>query len=361
VRKDFYLFKRGKVWYAQFALPGGKLSVARSTGETNETRAEKWARGKLPDIGKPQTPLKEWAGRFFTSDCPHASRLRIEGRSYGEEHRIHSSKLLAAHILPDPICLIPMENIRKADIFAFRERLVKSNGLNRTSQMVMATLRVIMREALFRELVDKDCFVGIGQLHYQPKPRTALTDAEMRLVLDPAKYADPMHYEATCCAAYTGMRAGEILALTWGAIANGRIHITQSIPANATEVQDPKWHKKRFCPYPSSLSKILEPRRGEPGQYVFHRQNRHMGYKHWAEAIGKAAKGVHLHLLRHTLNTRLLEQGVPEEIVRGWLGWSSAEAQGLYTHRDEYNYANFGGHVDSIMDRLKIGGTNESN
>ena len=358
--KDFYLFKRNKVWYVQFALPGGKRSSAKSTGETNETRAEKWARNKLPDIGKPQTPLGEWASQFFLEDCPHVTRLRIEGRSYGERHRVGSRKHLMAHILPDPIVKIPLENIRKADILEFRERLVKSNGLNRTSQMVMATLRVIMREALFRELVDKDCFVGIGQLHYKPKARTALSDEDMRRVLDPTRYADSMHWEATCCAAYTGMRAGEILGLTWGAINHGKIHIFQSIPVSATEVQDPKWHKKRFCPYPSSLSNIIEPRRGEPGQFVFHRNGKHMGYKHWASAIGKAAKGVHLHLLRHTLNTRLLEQGVPEEIVRGWLGWSSAEAQGLYTHRDEYNYANFGGHVDSIMDRLKIGGTNAS-
>jgi integrase len=361
MRKPYYLHKREAVWYVQFSLPGGKISPAKSSGETNKTRAEDWARNTLPTIGRPDTTLAEWAAPFFGDRCPHVTRLRTEGRSYGEEHRKHSGKLLAAHILPDPICRKKLADIKKADILEFRERLVRNNGACRTSQIVMATLHVIMREALFRELIEKDLFLGIGLIHYNKRKRPALPDAVMSQVLDASRYADPLHYEMTCCAAYTGMRAGEILALSWGVIGGGRIHIMQSIPVNTTTLKDPKWGKKRFCPYPDSLSAIIEPRRGDPEEFVFQYRDSHKGYQKWATALKKAAPSASLHLLRHTLNTRLLEAGVPREIVRGWLGWSSAEAQEYYTDRDAYDYAAYGGNVDAIMGKIRlIGGNNES-
>jgi integrase len=183
----------------------------------------------------------------------------------------------------------------------------------------------------------------------------------MSQVLDASRYADPLHYEMTCCAAYTGMRAGEILALNWGAIGGGRIHITQSMSVKLATIKDPKWGKTRFCPYPDSLSAIIEPRRGAPDELVFQYRDGQKGYQKWAMALKKAAPSASLHLLRHTLNTRLLEAGVPREIVRGWLGWSSGEAQEGYTHREAYDYATYGGNVDTIMGKIRlIGGTNES-
>jgi len=41
--KPFYLYRRNRIYYARFKLPDGRLSPAKSTGETTKGRAERWA------------------------------------------------------------------------------------------------------------------------------------------------------------------------------------------------------------------------------------------------------------------------------------------------------------------------------
>jgi integrase len=95
-----------------------------------------------------------------------------------------------------------------------------------------------------------------------------------------------------------------------------------------------------------------------PDRWVFSNRGGPLGYQHWAAAVrraGRGIQGVSLHTLRHTLNTRLREAGIPDEILRGSFGWSAPDVQDGYTHRDRYDYSGQAAAIDSIF-----GGSHEN-
>ena len=363
-KKDFYLIKRGDVWYAKFRHPvTGEILTARTTGQTYKTLADRWCRLELPKLTMPDLTLAEWAAPFFGQECPHVTRLLEEGRSYKPTSRRDNLRYLTDYILPDPLARHKVANITRADILAFRTRLVARIGKCRSAQMVMSALRVVLREALFRDMILRDPFIGVGQIAYTVKDRTALTMDQLAQVLDPVRYSNPVFWRATMCAALTGMRAGEVRGLQWGDLVGGRIMICRAIPTDGGEASLPKWGKLRTAPYPAALAAILEPARYvfgpvQPTTWVFSIKGGPLGYKHWSAAVRKAGRGIPgvcLHGLRHTLNTRLREAGVPDELLRGSFGWSGPDIQDNYTHREQYDYSAQAAAVDHL-----IGGIHES-
>lgn len=119
----------------------------------------------------------------------------------------------------------------------------------------------------------------------------------------------------------------------------------------------PKWGKVRTCPYPEVLRRLLEPRRGKPGEWVFARGEGTIGYKRWSDALRTAAesaglKDVSLHVLRHSLNTFLRGAGHNDELIRGAFGWSSPDIQDQYTHRQGYDYSGLSSAIDTLLEGL---------
>jgi integrase len=360
VVKSFYLYKRqvkaGVIWYAQFTDPatGKRKGSARSTGQSNKTAAAKWAALEVEktSTGDSTQTLGEWAEPFFGPDCPHAARLRDEGRRYSPAHQANCLSLRTAWISPDPICHKRLCDLLKTDILAFRARLIKKMGKTRTTQRTMSVLQVIVSEAGFHGFITHDLFFKLGQVSYEAKPRTALSLGDLKKILDPGKYQYPVHYEATLCAALTGMRAGEIRALRWGDVSDNTITVSRNAPGSGTDETDPKWGKTRICPYPTTLSSILEPRRGKPEERVFTLRKGHiLCYLTWRRAVSDiGVPGASLHALRHTLNSMLRGSGIPDDVLRGSFGWSDASTQEGYTHRETYDYSDQKKAIDKLFE-----------
>lgn len=388
LQKDFYLFPRARVkgrpiWYVQFRDPQTrKLGTARSSRLTNETAAEKWARSEYEKLAEasrfPAMTLRDWADRFFREkDCPHVGRLKLEGKHYAERTREGNRRLLESYLLPDPIMDLPVARVRRPDVLAFRDRLIALVGRCRTAQAAMAALRIILREALFRELTDVDPFAGVGQVHYEATARGALSREAVLALLDRKRWTDQLFWEATRVAAATGMRAGEVRALQWGDLRPPVILVRRNLPGESTKPDLPKWGKVRVCPYPASLQKLLEGRRGKAGEWVFARAEGPIGYKRWAIALRDAARAARdaaleaggevpayvaelprasLHVLRHSLNTALRGQGHHDELLRGAFGWSSAGIHEDYTHREGYDYSGLSASIDEFWKGANDGG-----
>jgi integrase len=363
VTKPFYLIKVGEIWYAKIRDPHtNEIHTKRSTGQTNKTRAENWARLEHEKLvaraGRPDITLGEWADKFFVDGCPHGDRVRLEGRHYGDRTEANYLRTLRA-IRPDPLFVRPISSLRRADLLAFRSRLVARFGIRRVAQSSYAVVRLIIREALFHEIIDRDPTAGIGQVSVPAKRRRALSLDEIRLLLNPDLYLDRLHYEATLCAATTGMRAGEVRALRWADLDGTRIKIRWNLPAESTELVPPKWGKVRVTAYPSILAQELEPRRGPDEGWVFSVRGGLMGYKRWLAAVQRAAKlakigAISLHGLRHSLLTLLRAQGIPDEHLKGSFGWSGPSMIENYTHRDLYDHQPQAKLVDTL-----IGGRDE--
>lgn len=359
MRKPFYLHKRGRVWYVQFVLPSGELASAKSSGLTNKTAAEAWARKRASEFAERRTDLSfgEWSAPFFSPDCPHSKRLAEEGRKLSPYSLRVNRGIFERYIKPDEaLARVPLADLRRADLLAFRSRLVAARGVCRTAQAAMGLVRIIVREALYQELIDRDPTVGIATIRYEKQRRLALKPEAILAVLRPELFEDRVHYEMSLLAAATGMRAGEVRALRWGDIDfdAGAITVSRAYKGDMDVVGSTKSGKARTCPLPAVVSLVLLPRRGEPEALVFSRARSQVGYQGWARAFAKAAAaggapGLTLHGLRHSLNTALRDAGVPDEKIRAWLGWSDPSIQDNYTHRSLYDLSDAAGVVDGLF------------
>lgn len=358
MKLPFYLSARARkggkpIWYVRFPRPDGSISVARSSGQTNREAAAEWARKELAKAQAPtSSTVREWAERFFRPKCPHGDRMRLEGKLYGDRTEKNYKRQLDA-IISDPVFDLNLQTLRRGDLLAFRSRMAARYGARRIAQLSYSILRLIIREAVYHEMIDHDPTAGIGQIKVEGKRRKAFSADDIRKLLDPAQYPNRLHYEATFTAALTGLRAGEVRALQWDDLdeQKGVIRVTRNLPANDTEAKLPKWGKVRITAYPKALQKVLEPRRGVG--WVFMGPDGVMGYARWAMAFRRAAKaaqieGATLHGLRHSLLTMLRDQGIPDEKLRAAFGWTGSVIE-TYTHRDLYDYAPQAKAIDSLL------------
>lgn len=347
LQKNFYLSKRGKVWYARLRDPSTrKIGVMHSTGHGNRTRAEAFAAAeyeKLEKIaGSCAKPLSEWAGQFYGEKCPHVSRLRIEGKHIADSTIAQNRGYIENYILKDDICRLKLGVVSRADVMAFRDRLIEAKGQSRTAQMIYGVLRVVLNEALERGLIPSSPTSGLKKIAYTKQPRAALPVADIQRILLVEHWRDLNAWRAIMTAAMTGMRAGEVRGLEWGDVdeKRRRIYIRHNIPCHASEVTVPKWGKERVTIYPAKLREVLEPLRQDDG-YVFAVEGKAVGYDALSNALEsacvKAKVRATMHQLRHSLNTHLRGAGLPDDLLRGSFGWSSSAVHDGYTHRELYN------------------------
>ena len=153
-----------------------------------------------------------------------------------------------------------------------------------------------------------------------------LTGEEERKLLD---NATPYIQDIAVFALNTGLRIGEILALTWEQV---------ELEKNLLNVFAHKTHKIRPVPLNTEARRVLE-------FWAIGRKNEFVFYNHetgkpfvdlktgFALACRKAGiEGVTWHKLRHTFASRLLDRGVDIVTVQQLLGHSTVTVTMRYTH-----------------------------
>jgi len=373
--EDFYVFRRAgrDNLYVQFRNPRtGKLGSAHSSGKTSEAAAIRWAKAELREAASKvdkrlssETTLKEWAGPFFGSSCPYTARKKDEGREYSSHYLSDSRDYLEQFVLDDEIADIPLSDLRRRDILAWRSRVVAANGSRRSSQRALQMLKLVLNEAVYQELIEYSPASKVSPPAYTPKPRSAIALDSLAKLLAPTMYTEPRHWMATVTAAFTGMRASEVRALEWHHLDFDKrlIYVTQAFKDQTSRLGPPKSGKPRVAPMSESLAALLLAWKSRSdGRWVFgFSENRPLGYKQWIYAVKKAAKaagceGATIHHLRHTLNTYLRGSGADDERLRASFGWSGADVQAGYSHPEFYDYRDQAAAIDRI---IKIGGPDE--
>lgn len=351
MRKDFYLFRRNRIWYAQYRDPvTGELGTPKSTHQSNKVAADKYADREVKRTSElsefPPMSLGQWGEKFFVDKCPHKSRLAIDKKRIGEKYIARNRAIWMDIISKDPICGLQVYDIRKKHCLMFRKNIVDTFGLRRKTQTIWSCFRLIISDAFYYGLTDHDPCQGVSQVKYDKKIRVCMTRDQVKAILDPDKWNGSPYYEPTFAAGVTGMRRGEVRGLKWGGLDKGlnSIFVENNLPGEVGKGKDtdPKWGKKRVSPYPEVLQKMLEPRRGKDDEYVFHIGSHPIGAKRWLDAFKKVAKevgaeGATIHSLRHSLHNILLEDGVSDALLRATFGWSSEKTEEIYTHRELFD------------------------
>jgi len=184
----------------------------------------------------------------------------------------------------------------------------------------------------------------------KPRVRTneALTASQLGTLLAVVKEMHPGFFAEAYTLAMSGMRPGELYALTWGDadLAEGRLVVSKSVVQG--KVGKPKNGRTRVVAMTDGMHDVLEAHRadkpGLPTALVF--PNKSGGYRsdttlhHLLVSCGTAAGipfRVGPQVLRYTANTLLREAGVADEIVRDRLGHTTREMGHRY----------FKGHIEA--------------
>jgi len=374
IRKKYILYKRSKkkgfVWYYRLASE----NTGHSTGESVKWRAIEYVETEiLPPIEKPgRITLGEYIKPYFKWDeCPHVRRLRTEGKSISPRYAKDQRRRLEMYLLDDPICDIPIGDLRRADILDYRERLVaeREDGTRigaRTANCTMGALKIVIREAFYREDIDRDPTVGIGQIKYKETEVGVFSVEEIKALFRevPGVWQDLQAYVAFILAAQVGMRRGEILALIWAQIdfEISFINIDRAMTDNGL----PKWDKTRGTPLPARCAAALRELRRQssfvlPHHYVIcddkdgHPRSGHWWRERFKKAMESAVfdregRNLRPHSFRHTLNSVLRGAGADPARLRESLGWSGESVQDRYTHWHPEHFEEQRRLMDEIFD-----------
>lgn len=367
MKKPYYLFKRriSPAWYVKFRdVKTGIILPGRSTGHTNKTRADAWAREQLEILLKPASGITflEYAKPFFTDECPRSIRRATEGKAYSprttKEYLYWKDKAI---LTDDTLCSIPISEIRRHNIIAFRSRLLTQYGACAAVNKTMDALRAIFAEAEYLELIEYNPVSKVKMVVYERRETPLLTIQEVKSLLNPEYYEEYRYFLAVAIVAYTGLRASEVRALQWLDLEPDRIHVQRAWKDRGTVIGTPKNGFDRYAALPSRLDSLIIKDRLKHSQkadmwIVGLGPLRPLGYKKLHDQLQSAAKGVQvkvtLHALRHSLHTALRGFGVRDELLRAHFGWTGQGIQENYTHRIQYDLTPVAEAVDTLFGGL---------
>jgi integrase len=240
--------------------------------------------GSSPGGGRP-TFTK--CRRIFLTSCGSVITARIR---IGEPH-------LKKHILKDPFARKRLSEITRANVLDLRSRLLAKNAPARVIK-ALGIVKVIFREALFREEINRDPTAGMGRVKYCKVERGIFTAEELRTLFPDHGYGpwkDIQDYTCFYLAAVTGLRRGEILALQWRHIDFERQALTLCEAwKGGREIGPPKWDHLRMVPLSSrTIDKLrqlqMESIRLAPEDFVFaYDDGSRVGETWWRKRFCKA-------------------------------------------------------------------------
>ena len=344
MKRPFLLKKRGKYWY--FRLSTEK--DFHSSGQTNKALAERHVieiirANKKKTNARQNMTLNEFAkDYFFWGKCPHARRLLEEGKTIGKKYMHDQRQLYKNHIQPNPIANTIISEIKHAQVLDFRSELLNKGIGPRTVNRAIGILKILFKEGIFREELENNPTLGVGNVNYKPKEPGIFSVDELRKLFSDSSFCpwkDIYDYTCFLIAATTGMRRGEILALRWKNIdfAKSLIKVIEAWKTE-DEIGKPKWNKVRIVPIPVKIIqsiKALESysiRINDEDLVFCNDDGTRFGGTWWKKRFNRAMnilkidikkRNIKPHSLRHSLNTHLLNAGCDPLKIQTFLGWSS--------------------------------------
>jgi integrase len=200
----------------------------------------------------------------------------------------------------------------------------------------LVIIRQLVNFALGRGKIQRDPLKGLRLKKPKPRPQPCWTRSEVERILAAAKAP---HLPSLVLLAETGMRVGELRWLTWDDIdfAQGAIKIR---PKDGWK---PKTGDQRTIPMSRDARAQLEclPR-GARWVATAAPSHRYPDGKHQISdrrllqylkrVLRRLSLRGHVHTFRHSFISHALTQGIPDAIVRQWVGHVDQEILRHYTH-----------------------------
>ena len=362
--KKFSLFprkrKNGKaVYYAQFKLPSGKWSTAKSTGQTNRSLAESWCIEYMQAGGivqRENVTLAEFSENFYSFNGEWATDLKISGKRISERQCLDKAAILKTRVLPH-LGEYKLTSINKAVIKQFRNMLFQEGYSGSSINNTLSTLKPILETAEDAGLIQ--AVPKIERAANTPKLRRGvLTPEEVKeLFKNPYHWPDYRFYTINLAGAITGLRRGELLALQINDVKCSYITVTRSWNYNLQRLNETtKTGKARTVIIPGILQQAIaeltgmNPYRDNPEAFLFFSgkpdgpldaKDVSTSFNRQLRAIGidertRKERGLTFHSHRHFFNSLLINSKIPLAKVQSITGHVTIDmSEGTYYHADD--------------------------
>ena len=311
--------KRGDSWQAKVRRKGYE-PISR-TFDT-KAKAERWARDVEAEMDRgiyvdrteaERTSLKEALERYEREVTP-----KKKGASQ-ERHRI-------AKWLRDPLALRPLASLRGADMATWRDRQLEAGASPTTVRNDLALIShlftIASKEWRLESLANPVRKITIPS-PARARDRRLVGDEEKRLLDALANVGSSWMKPLAQVALETGMRQGELLALTWANV---------DLKRRVARLEDTKNGEARDVPLSSVAVQVLEALPHYVDGRVFPLTKDQVTYFFTRATTATKIADLRFHDLRHEATSRLFEKGLNPMEAAAVTGHKTLHMLKRYTH-----------------------------
>jgi len=310
--------KRSSSYQIIYYKNGRKTS--RSTGTSNKKRAE--------------ILFEVFRHKYYENHLSKENSKKITMLEFAEEYIQHTSLTCSKAYIDRSVKLafnywlkyfgeknVSDITVKDAEKFLYK----RFNQSKYSAKLIHRILKAAYNKALAWGYVSENPFVKIKLPKIQTKEPIFITYNQLQHILDNTKreiFKDIFQF-----AFYTGLRAGEILNLTWGSV-----DLEKNLIIIGSTYFLTKSKKNRVLPLSDPARNLLLKRNPnkEFSKYVFHKENGFpftVSYisKQFKKSVRKAkvSDEVHFHTLRSSFGSYLLQKGISINAISKLLGHSS--------------------------------------
>jgi integrase len=231
---------------------------------------------------------------------------------------------------------VPLKELDLPDMLKLRSSLRKKGLSAKTINNITSLAHSILTRAVKMKLIGSNPFSGEDPLKVPPQPFGYWTLEERDRFLSYCKREDPTLWEVVVMACHTGMRLGEIQALTRNALDFERrtILVYQSFDHKLRKVLPyTKGKSIRQIPMNQAVFEILKERiLIAPTDRVFKRNLRHASRRMKTIIAQAGVKEIRFHDLRHTFASTLAMAKASTQDIQALLGHVDIKETMRYSH-----------------------------
>ncbi|MGD1815931.1 MAG: tyrosine-type recombinase/integrase [Pleomorphochaeta sp.] len=302
--------------------------------------------------------LNKYLLNFFDFEkSPYFSRkILLDKDSISPDYVSTRRNIIKNHVIPlisNSFCISEVSITFLEDIQT--KLITKKNLSSTTINQIMNSISQALEYAKKENLLPYSQITKVEPIRKNIKTRGILSNEETKNLMEYLKTSnDIKSYLAISLSLITGIRSGELRALTTDQIDNGLIIIDRAY-ANLAKTKIPKGKKSRIVPCPKELcEKLIELSKLNPNitddrNLVFWSKKQdkvlssHYFNTKFQQALIKSKtlskeeienRNISFHSLRHMANT-LLRGSVDEYILRLTIGHSSEQLSDIYSHIED--------------------------
>jgi integrase len=352
--KPYSLYRRNRIYYVRFKQPNNQWGAAKSTGQTSKGKAERWAFDYLSAgqiVRRNNISFAEFSKDFFSWTGPWATDKKATGKRITIRQCHENMAILNNRLLP-VFGKMRLTSIDKTSIKDFRNDLYQQGYAGSTINKALSCLKTILEAAEDKSLIQY--VPKVERAANRPKLRGILTVDEVRQIFS-IDWLDYRAYVMNLMAASTGLRRGELLALTLQEVHDNYITISRSWDeAFGVLNETTKTGRSRTIIIPTNLQSEIERLIqinpwGKPDSFLFfssieskpiegkiiskdlYRALRQIG-------IGnkeRIERNITFHSWRHWFNSLLINARIPLQKIQSLTGHLTNEMTQHYYHPDE--------------------------